>query len=106
MPRRTTKNSEFGYLGNPNVKRDGVETEFSKEDIIEYQKCMQNPAYFAEKYVKIINLDEGLVNFELYPYQEEMFNHFKDNVMLIHIIELFIRALNNAGKNILLIGDS
>jgi hypothetical protein len=34
------KNNEFGYLGNPNVKRDGVETEFSREQIIEYQKCM------------------------------------------------------------------
>ena len=29
------KNNEFGYLGNPNVKRDGVETEFSKEEIRE-----------------------------------------------------------------------
>ena len=26
------KNSEFGYLGNPSVKRDGVETQFTKEE--------------------------------------------------------------------------
>ena len=52
------KNNEFGYLGNPNVKRDGVETEFTKEEIREYMKCMKDPVYFAKKYVKIISLDE------------------------------------------------
>ena len=30
------KNNEFGYLGNPSVKRDGVETQFTKEEILEY----------------------------------------------------------------------
>ena len=59
------KNNEFGYLGNPNVKRDGVETSFTKEEVLEYRKCMKNPAYFAKKYVKIIALDKGLVPFEL-----------------------------------------
>ena len=68
------KNNEFGYLGNPNVKRDGVETEFSKEEIREYMKCMKDPVYFAKKYVKIISLDEGLVPFELYPYQKRCLN--------------------------------
>ena len=45
------KNNEFGYLGNPNVKRDGVETSFTREEILEYKKCMDDPAYFAKKYV-------------------------------------------------------
>ena len=66
------KNSEFGYLGNPSVKRDGIESEFTKDEVIEYQKCMRDPAYFARKYIKIISLDEGLVPFDLYPYQEKM----------------------------------
>ena len=88
------KNNEFGYLGNPNVKRDGVETSFTKEEIQEYQKCMQDPAYFAHKYVKIISLDEGLVPFDLYPYQEKMFKHFKDNRFSI------ILACRQSGKSI------
>jgi len=88
------KNNEFGYLGNPNVKRDGVETEFSKEQIIEYQKCMQEPAYFARTYIKIISLDEGLVPFNLYPYQEKMFNHFNDNRFSI------VLACRQSGKSI------
>ena len=73
------KNNEFGYLGNHLVKRDGVESSFTKEEILEYKKCMEDPCYFARKYIKIISLDEGLVPFELYPYQEKMFKHFNDN---------------------------
>lgn len=88
------KNNEFGYLGNPSVKRDGVETEFTREDILEYQKCMRNPAYFARTYIKIINLDEGLVPFDLYPYQEKMFKHFNDSRFSI------VLACRQSGKSI------
>ena len=88
------KNNEFGYLGNPNVKRDGVETSFTKEEVQEYAKCMQDPAYFARKYIKIISLDEGLVPFDLYPYQEKMFNHFKENRFSI------VLACRQSGKSI------
>ena len=88
------KNNEFGYLGNPNVKRDGVETSFTKEEVLEYRKCMKNPAYFAKKYVKIIALDKGLVPFELYPYQRKMFKHFNDNRFNI------VLACRQSGKSI------
>ena len=88
------KNSEFGYLGNPSVKRDGVEAEFTKEEVVEYQKCMQNPAYFAKKYIKIISLDEGLVPFNLYDYQEKMFTNFCDNRFNI------VLACRQSGKSI------
>ena len=67
MSKLRIKNNEFGYLGNPSVKRDGVITDFNKEEVKEYQKCMQDPAYFARKYIKIISLDEGLIPFDLYP---------------------------------------
>ena len=69
--------NEFGYLGNPNVKRDGIESEFTKEEIVEYQKCMMDPAHFARKHLKVISLDEGLVPFDLYPYQEKMFHQYE-----------------------------
>ena len=49
------KNNEFGYLGNHLVKRDGVETSFTKEEILEYKRCMEDPSYFARTYVKIIS---------------------------------------------------
>ncbi len=91
---RKVKNNEFGYLGNPNVKRDGVEESFTKKEVQEYQKCMQDPAYFARNYVKIISLDQGLVPFDLYDYQEKMFKHFNDNRFSI------VLACRQSGKSI------
>jgi hypothetical protein len=35
--------------------------------------------YFTEKYMKIISIDKGLVNFHLYPYQKEMLKNFTEN---------------------------
>ena len=89
-----TKNEKDGYLGNNNVKRDGVIQGWSEETIQEYIKCMQDPAYFARTYCKIISLDKGLVNFKLYPYQEKMFNHFNDNRFSI------VLACRQSGKSI------
>lgn len=87
-------NNAMGYLGNPNVKRDGVEQTFTSFELSEYIKCMHDPAYFARKYVKVINLDRGLVPFELYPYQEEMFKHFNGNRYSI------VLACRQSGKSI------
>jgi len=94
MSQSRVTNNEFGYLGNPNIKRDGVEQEWTQEEIKEYAKCMQDPVYFATKYCKIISLDEGLVPFNLYPYQEEMFQHFNKNRFSI------VLACRQSGKSI------
>jgi hypothetical protein len=82
------------YLGNPNVKRDGVLEVWSPELLLEYKKCMLDPVYFAENYVKVISLDLGLVPFKLYPYQKEMFGHFNDNRFSI------VLACRQSGKSI------
>ena len=82
------------YLGNAQVKRDGVQQGWTKEDVQEYQRCMTDPVYFAETYGKVISLDKGLVPFKLYPYQKEMFNHFQDNRFSI------VLACRQSGKSI------
>ena len=82
------------YLGNPNVKRDGVVTNWTNDEVKEYAKCMQDPAYFARKYCKVIHLDKGLVPFDLYPYQEKMFNQFNTNRFNI------VLACRQSGKSI------
>ena len=69
-----------GYLGNINVKRAGVQSEWTEEQILEYQKCMGNPIYFIETYIKIISLDEGLVPFKLYEYQQELIDQAKTSM--------------------------
>jgi len=82
------------YLGNPNVRGADVEHPWTKEELVEYEKCLKDPVYFAKQYCKIINLDEGLVPFELYPYQEEMFTHFEANRFNI------VLACRQSGKSI------
>ena len=82
------------YLGNPNVKRDGVAEQWTQESLLEYKKCMDNPVYFAEEYVKVISLDEGLIPFKLYPYQQDMFERFNEHRFNI------ILACRQSGKSI------
>lgn len=67
------------YLGNNNLKSAGVEIELSKDQVLEYLKCARNPIYFIKKYAKIVSIDEGLVNFELWPFQQKMVTTFEDN---------------------------
>jgi len=82
------------YLGNALVKRDGIEHNFSKEEVKEYMKCSKDPIYFAEHYVKVINLDHGLVPFEPYSYQRKMLRHLKKNRFSI------VLACRQSGKSI------
>ena len=71
--------SESVYLGNPNLKRFGVQQEWTKEEVEEYAKCMKDPVYFIENYMKIVSLDEGLIPFKLYGFQKEMVGTFHNN---------------------------
>lgn len=82
------------YLGNPNVKRDGVLQEWTQDTVLEYAKCMKDPIYFTEKYCKVISLDQGLVPFNLYPYQKQMFKKFQENRFNV------ILACRQSGKSI------
>ena len=67
------------YLGNPNLKKTNTPVEFTKENIIEYHKCAEDPIYFVKNYVQIVSLDHGLVPFEMYGFQEGMVSTMHDN---------------------------
>ena len=67
------------YKQNPRLKSPGVEIEWTKEQTEEYIRCMDDPTYFIKNYVKIINVDKGLVPFELYDFQENMINTFMES---------------------------
>lgn len=82
------------YNGNPRIKGDSVTQQFTQEEILEYKKCMNDVAYFCEKYVKVIHLDHGLVPFKLRGYQEELMDHFNDHRFGI------VLACRQSGKSI------
>ena len=67
------------YLGNPNLKKANTPIEFTQEQILEFVACRHDPVYFSKKYIKIVSLDEGLVNFDMYPFQEKLVRNFHEN---------------------------
>ena len=67
------------YLGNPNLKKANTAHEFTEEQVVEFVKCKQDPVYFANNYMKIVSLDEGLVQFKPYDFQKKLINNFHDN---------------------------
>jgi len=71
------------YLGNPNLKRSNVPIEFTNDNIQEYIKCSKDPIYFITNYVQIINIDRGLIPFDLYDFQEDMIETFDTNRFVI-----------------------
>ena len=71
------------YLSNPNLKKIGVDIEFTQEQIEDYVKCAKDPIYFIRKFVKIVHVDHGLIPLDLYEYQERMIKTFSDNRFVI-----------------------
>tara|TARA_B110000879_G_scaffold195583_1_gene264422 strand:+ start:162 stop:1790 length:1629 start_codon:yes stop_codon:yes gene_type:complete len=67
------------YLGNPNLKKVNTPQEFSKKQILEYQKCAKDPIYFMETYIRIVSLDDGLVPFKMYEFQRHIVRTIHDN---------------------------
>ena len=72
-----------GYLGNKNLKPAGVKIEFTQEQVEEYIKCAKDPIYFAKKYVKVVTLDKGVTQFDLYDYQERLVEKLCNNRFVI-----------------------
>ena len=67
------------YLGNKNLKAAGVTVDFTQENVKEYIKCSRDVTYFIKTYVRIVNVDEGLVPFNLWDFQDDMVNMFEEN---------------------------
>jgi hypothetical protein len=67
------------YLGNPNLKKANTEIQFTEENVKEFLKCKDDPVYFARQYIKIVNVDEGLVPFTMWPFQEKLIKNFHKN---------------------------
>lgn len=67
------------YLGNPNLKKSNVAIEWTPYELSEYVKCSKDQVYFIKNYCKIVNVDRGLIHFELWDFQEKMVKTFESN---------------------------
>ena len=68
---------QASYLGNSNLKPAGFKFEWTQKMIDEYVRCSEDVVYFTETYMKIVNVDDGLVSFKLYDYQKEMLHNMQ-----------------------------
>ena len=73
----------ISYLGNPNLKKKNIPISFTQEQVDEFILCKDDPVYFIKNYIKIVTVDEGLVDFELWDFQEEMINKFNSDRFVI-----------------------
>lgn len=70
---------EGGYLGNDRLKKVGVDISFTEDQAQEFIKCAADPVYFIRQYVKIVNVDHGLIPFDMWSFQEQMVHDFHNN---------------------------
>lgn len=81
-----------GYLGNSHLKKSNQDIEWTPDLIKEYMKCAQDPIYFAEKYIHIVNIDRGLVLIDLYDFQKDIIDSITNNRRVV------VNSSRQAGK--------
>lgn len=67
------------YNNNINLKRTGVELEFTDFHLKEIARCKKDIFYFAQNYVKIVTLDKGIQPFVPYDYQKRIIKTILNN---------------------------
>jgi hypothetical protein len=71
--------NKISYRDNVLLKRVGVEVQYTQDQVEEYIKCSKDPVYFAAKYIKIVNVDKGLMPFKMWDFQKDMIRLFHEN---------------------------
>lgn len=58
---------------------------YTKYQKLEWIKCGLDVVYFTRKYIKIISIDEGIIPFDLYDYQEDLLRLYSENRFCISL---------------------
>lgn len=74
---------DTAYNANPLLKRAGTKITFNANQLQEWMKCANDPVYFAMNYMKIVNLDNGVIPFAMWPFQQNMLTTFNKNRFVI-----------------------
>ena len=67
------------YKGNPLLKARGEQHDFTEDQWNEFVRCSEDPEYFLTNYIKVISLDDGIIPFHPYPFQQKLVTSFNDN---------------------------
>ena len=68
-----------GYRGSSTLKKSNVKIDWTSEIVQELVRCSQDPIYFAENHIKIVNIDQGLIPIQLFDYQKQIIQSIHDN---------------------------
>ncbi len=89
---------DTAFSGNHSLPAADATYDFTAEEIREFVKCKNDPVYFIRTYMRIINVDKGLVPFDLYPFQEHMVRSYQENRFNITMCS------RQVGKSVTIIG--
>lgn len=64
---------------NPNLKKANELCEYAPDQVAEFERCMFDPVYFINNYVKIQHPAKGAVSFKLHDFQIRMIRAFQEN---------------------------
>lgn len=67
------------YNNNARLKAAGVSVPFTQDQVQEYIRCSRDPLHFIRTYAKIVSLDDGVVPFLPFPYQERIIDTIHKN---------------------------
>jgi hypothetical protein len=67
---------ELSFDNSSNRKPANATLALTKEHIQELTYIYQHPIYAIRNYFKIVSIDKGLINFDLYPYQIDIIKNF------------------------------
>lgn len=67
------------YNGNANLKRKGIDIQWTPDMLKEYVKCAKDVLHFVETYIKIVHVDHGLIPLKVYDYQKEIIEKMEAN---------------------------
>ena len=87
-----------GYNGNALITPYDYQHAYTQAELDEFVKCANDPIYFIRNYVKVVNVDKGLVNLDLYDYQAKLIPTFYDNRFTI------VMTPRQAGKTTVVVG--
>lgn len=71
------------YLGNAQLPRANLVRNWTETEVAEWVRCKNDVEYFTENYMKIVNLDDGLVTFKLRKYQKKILRAFVEKKRVI-----------------------
>lgn len=81
-----------GYRGLNKVKAAGTKINVTPEILEEYIRCKEDPIYFAENYIKVVNRQGNFEVIELYDYQKDIILSVVNNSSTI------VECARQAGK--------